>query len=397
MFRPGRIAALAAILLVAAIAAIALVDDDPGAGDGSAGRATLGDAATGDDCRRPDGSLAGGEPPGGCWRPYADDSPFNRPLPDDPRLDPRSDRIVDKLAGWGPPLALRPGIAESDGASDYDHPVYFARPDDPLFTVEPIDDAGDSDYWGEQIRIPQQALPATGSDAHMTVVDQESGIEWGLQKVARNPDGRSLERLPDGGGTIYANGFGMSELDGSGLNVGTGDANAARWGLLGGIVRPGELLAARTGRDSADAIPHALFMVVNSTDGSYVYPASGQAAAGDPVDAPADGARFQLAMSDSEIEALDVAWYDEALLKTMARYGMFVGDTSGSGSWTVQLESGRSFTSFGHDDPWSAFGRRERLPFDAGQDHYLWDFDVVDWRSRLRVVDPCVSRGSCDR
>ncbi|MBI5105365.1 MAG: hypothetical protein HZB46_10375, partial [Solirubrobacterales bacterium] len=32
------------------------------------------------------GTFGAGAWPGACWRPYAEDSPFNRPLPAEPRL-----------------------------------------------------------------------------------------------------------------------------------------------------------------------------------------------------------------------------------------------------------------------------------------------------------------------
>lgn len=337
--------------------------------------------------------------PAACWQPYSISSPFNKPIPASPDVDPDSADVVDKLTGWGPPTELRPGVASSDDASDYDHPTYYSQPTDPLFTIAERNDAYDSDYWSTQIRIPQEALPADGSDAHMTIVDQATGTEWGLWEVASTAGGIDLTALPNGGGTIYASGFGKADLNGSGLNIGEGDANAGRWGLLGGIIRHEELAAARVGLNGANSLSHALFMVVKSTDGSYVYPASGAAGASDPIDAPPDGAHFQLDMTDGEIDALTTPWYNKAILKTMAKYGMFVGDTSGSHPWTIQIESGFTYTSFGESDPWRDFGDDHDgdgwIDYSSGDDLYYWDIDAVDWESELRMLDPCVSQGTC--
>ena len=76
----------------------------------------------------------------------------------------------------------------------------------------------------------------------------------------------------------------------------------------------------------------------------------------------------------------------------ITRYGAYVGDTGGS--WGFEQESGVQYTSLGHPDPWISFARTN------GWDHYrarTWVGrlgDGVDW-SRLRVLDPCIGRGTC--
>ena len=73
------------------------------------------------------------------------------------------------------------------------------------------------------------------------------------------------------------------------------------------------------------------------------------------------GQHFFLAMSNAEIEALPVGDWQKTILEAMARYGMFVGDTGGSG-WGILIESASSFTSFGRPDPWVRIARRIGLP-----------------------------------
>ena len=78
----------------------------------------------------------------------------------------------------------------------------------------------------------------------------------------------------------------------------------------------------------------------------------------------------------------------------MARYGMFVGDTGGS-PWDLEFESGSTYTSFGYPDPIVTLAKRLGIPQEAdGRYHYELD-DVVDWRNRLRVIDPCVTERTC--
>jgi hypothetical protein len=98
-------------------------------------------------------------------------------------------------------------------------------------------------------------------------------------------------------------------------------------------------------------------------------------------------------MSGAEIDALHVPGWKKTILRAMARYGMYFGDT-GSGGWGIQMESGATYTSFGRPDALAMFAREVGAP--------AWDgnrvFDIgsgVDWRARLRVIDPCEARGDC--
>src|SRR6266576_3853795 len=78
--------------------------------------------------------FAAGTWPSPCWRPYADDSPFNQPIPPEPRIDPRSADYVRELTGWGRgPADLEAGIA--DTTEDWQHPTYYSHPGDPQYKI----------------------------------------------------------------------------------------------------------------------------------------------------------------------------------------------------------------------------------------------------------------------
>lgn len=293
---------------------------------------------------------------------------------------------MSTVTGWGAPADLRAGIA--DTASDWQHPAYYSNPTDPMFTIKRRADGYNSAYWDVQIRIPQAARPAAGGDGHFTVVDQSTGTEWDMYKVATDVGGTKLQRLPTGGGTIYARGFGKSELRGTGINVGTGNATAAHFGNLAGSIRAQELEAGR--------IDHALFMLVKCDSGAKVYPAQGLGyKCPNPANAPAEGMRFALSMSDAQIEALAVPRWKKTVLRAMAHYGMYVGDTTGGTPWTVWAESGSTYTSFGQEDRMDAVARSAGIPR-SGDGAYYFDMRTgVDWQRYLRVVDPCVSEKTC--
>jgi hypothetical protein len=126
-------------------------------------------------------------------------------------------------------------------------------------------------------------------------------------------------------------------------------------------------------------------------NGSFVYPAlhgGARCSGADAADAPPMGTRFQLAMSDAQIDALAVPSWKKTILRAMAHYGMFVGDTGGGAGPGLMMESGTGYTSFGAEDPSVTFAKQQGLQ--PGW-HSLYTFDIasgVDWQSALRVVAP---------
>ena len=321
-------------------------------------------------------TLGGGMVPDACWRPYSDTSPFNREIPAGAPSLGNSAAIVSRVTGWGTPGHIVAG--EAGTTDDYAHPTYYSSATDPVFTLHCTQSWGTCDIEGARVRIPDAAKPAAGRDAHLTVVDRASGWEYDLYKVSSKPAG---------GGTLSFAWGGKTRIDGDGLGS---DATAARFGNLAGIIRAQEL--------AAGEIRHALFMTINCDSGAAVYPAlkSGRSCAAigqSTTNAPPMGARFQLTMTESQINALAVPAWKKTLLRAMARYGMYFGDTGG-GAWGVQAESGQTYTSFGKEDAMVTFAKAAGAPMYNGK--YIFNVrDGVDWARYLRVVDPCVARGTC--
>lgn len=319
--------------------------------------------------------------PTASWRPYAPDSPFNQRIAANPRVHPRSDRIVAQLLAWGEPAQLVAGA--NDSTDDYAHPTYYATSKDPLFWLRSDAPWSRSAVDGMRIRIPDAARPAAGGDGHMTVVEPD-GWEYDFWQVRSKPRG---------GGTMRYTHGNRIRIDGDGLHA---RATASGFGNLAGIIRAPELAAGR--------IDHALFLVVRCTtptrgfgygarrragDGAYVYPADGGDArcGSDESDAPPMGARLQLAMSDAQIEALPMPPWKQAVLRALARYGGYVGDTGGPG-FGVQIESSTTYTAFGRPDPLVQLAQRSSnvQPY---LDRYLFDLaGGVDWARYLRVLVP---------
>jgi hypothetical protein len=151
---------------------------------------------------------------------------------------------------------------------------------------------------------------------------------------------------------------------------------------------------------AAGQIDHALFMSVRCDSGRAVYPATKGglpcSAIGLPdADAPNMGTRFQLDLTDAEIGALPVPAWKQAILRAMAHYGMYVGDTGGT--WAIKQEGGTTYTSFGYPDLWQSISQvLESVSFFRPDNTYVLNLrDGVDWARHLRVIDPCVAEGTC--
>jgi hypothetical protein len=319
------------------------------------------------------GSFTVGAWPSACWRPYADSSPFNSTIGNDPSLVPNSQAIVSKVFGAGSFSHLIAGDADTQW--DYSHPIYYSRPTDPVFTVDCLENWGVCDVEGQQIRIPDKARPAGGSDGHLTVIDQASGWEYDLWQV---------KSKPAGGGKITASWGGRTRIDGDGLGS---NATAAHFGAAGGVIRAQELAAGR--------IDHALFMVIKCGSGGKVYPAGGVGArCADTTNAPPMGTRFQLTLTPAQIDALSVPAWKKTILRAMAEYGMYFGDTGGSGVG-LQFESGATYTSFGYEDAMVTYARQVGIPRNSDGKYAFNIRDGVDWQRHLRVVAPCETQGTC--
>lgn len=329
----------------------------------------------------------------GCWRPYADSSPFNQPLPATPRISANSSNIVSRLLGFG---SVQHVVAGQAGTKDdYAAPVYYSRSTDPLFTIHCTRYACPS-IEGTQIRIPQSAQASGGPDAHMIVIDQATGWEYDLYKYCwSNCANSNVRTLPQGGRDVYVGSGGKTLIAGSGAGLSGGGATAANFGRFAGIIRPPEWQEATMAKS---AIDHALYMVAYCDDATYVYPAnkSGRSRASinlPNTNAPLMGTRFQLNYTETEINALGVPEWKKVLLRAMARYGLYFGDT-GSGSWAIQAESGSSYTSFGYEDLLITFAKSQPGVILYNDQYVFKVHDGVDW-SRLRVIDPCVTQKTC--
>jgi hypothetical protein len=316
--------------------------------------------------------------PGPKWRPYAPSSPFNRPIARGTPTHPRSAEMIATVLSRGGPSPMQVGVAQT--RDDWGHPTYYAKSTDPVFRLQPTAPWGRNPIAGHRIPIPDAARPAGGGDGHMTVVTPD-GWEYDFWQV---------QDKPAGGGTLRFSWGGRLRIDGDGLR---GGGTASRFGNIAGMIRAQELAASR--------IRHALFVVIRCAgvgdwfghgvqmrgQSSFVYPAvSGGARCPEGTMAPPLGARLQLTMSRAQIAALPVPAWKKAILRALARYGGYVGDTGGDGI-NFMFESSTMYTSFGFADPLVSFAQANGVRQSGGR--YVFDIAPgVDWARYLRVVPP---------
>lgn len=383
--RPARIRVVLRHLLAALTVTVCLL-----AGAGGAVTA----AAAPPPCSQQFGSFSAGKPPPACWRPYGSGSPLNKAIPPGAQVAADSRTILHHMLHFGYRFEADRGnyIFQTPGRT----PVYWSRASDPVVTVHC------TGYWGPntcqgangisidglQIHLPSGAQPEHQWDGHMIVVDQAAGTEYDFERASWTGSSDltvwSGSEIPISGRT--ATGLG-------------GEATAANLGLLGGIVRAGEL--------RAGVINHALAVSVPCTTG-YVWPATGpwgepcrKIGQSDPSlrsSAPQMGTLLQLHMTDREIAAIGAPPWQQAIMTAMAHYGMYVNDTNGgSDNSTLELEKegDESFTSFGMAPRMANLVHQlGGVYYPSGTGQWVVGGVPIDV-SRLRVIDPCVAQGGC--
>ena len=235
-----------------------------------------------------------------CWVPYSHNSAWNRQLPANPKLHPKSSDIVKHLfrdrpecqcnAAYNGPHASRHSLCvnsfvpicmrvlcwfvlcfrslsdftfftnpRKQNFRDWGHPLFFPSKSDPLVTIRCTGKTIKTHYKcpvdGMKIRLPHGAKAAgIGNpkwDGHMGIIDQEKGIEISVWRAKLH------------GNVLHCDAGGVTHLNGDGRGPATTGIRSA---VSAGAIRIEELMAGE--------INHAIFMLVKCTSKKYVYPAT---------------------------------------------------------------------------------------------------------------------------
>lgn len=245
-------------------------------------------------------------------RPFSDDSPWNTPIGPSPRYDGNTARMIATIG------QANNGVLTSD-PTQYTYPVYFVDRSTPRWDVPCLSYQCTVVTEGgvqrvsvlKGVPIPANALPATGTDGQIIVIDRETGAEYDLWQVQRTQQGWTASN-----GSVY-----NIKWDGTPTQYGSRGAGVPYYA---GLIRPWEI---RQGR-----IEHAIaFAYPTPARGRCVYPASKTDGNSDLPYAIPEGARLQLdpALTEADFDRMGLDRTGKIIARALQEYGMITIDISG--------------------------------------------------------------------
>lgn len=293
---------------------------------GSCGDDGGGDGGGVDGVKRVVGDRDAAAGQGGCERPFADDSPWNRPI----------GRVAAAL-----PFRLEQRLTSDP--TQYTYPVYEVDRSTPLRTVRFEDwysrvvrggrrlinvRGGAGSGKTVRVPIPPQAKAAAGSDAQAILVNRDTGEEWDLSRLRLARDGTyDVVNV----GRYHTAWSAVPPKDSNGQPY---FLRGAKIAYLAGLVRPCEIARGR--------IDHALAFAFPDTETRWVYPATHSDGSTAPGAGLPMGTRLQL---DPSISAHTIRedWGCRRACLTIARalqrYGMYLIDGAGRPKVMVEYQS----------------------------------------------------------
>lgn len=275
--------------------------------------------------------------PAACFAPYskATSNPWNTAAAASATVDASSSTWVSFYHGAGYPFFTSMQFGYANQANQYQHPIYFGNSGDPTWTVSCSGGFGNcSGSW----HAPSFITPAGGTDHHMSIVDSTQSNEeldcWMVTNVNTSTH------------VITANNCDQNGNITTGAGIYNEQTRSGFW-LWAGVLRAQEIVAAAA---TGNVIPHALIIIAPCTSTTAQYPSlingtdtecSGNAGA--PY-----GGWMRINMSDAAIAATGAPLYAQAIMKTFAHYGGFIGDTNGGSQFSIQTEADPMYSAAGY-------------------------------------------------
>jgi len=233
-----------------------------------------------------------------------------RPIPANPVIDPNSASIIPFWVNYA---VVNPNLSKTT----FGVPIVRSSPSDKSYTVSIVPSTR-AHRLDNPIRIPAGALPATGSDHHLSIVDAANNRIHDIYDAVYVSATDSWEM---GGGMSTTLG---TDGDIGVLQSGFWGANAAKTPNMAGLVTPEEIGAGR--------IDHVLqFMNPFIGQGSPRYPARDNVPTAPDSDSRyiVEGTWLQLDPTYN-VDAQSWSPWVKVLAKAMQTYGMVLRDNSGS-------------------------------------------------------------------
>jgi hypothetical protein len=273
-------------------------------------------------------------PAAGFPRPFPETSFWNRPVGPDPRIDPRTGARIAYL--------LRDMRAPNLALHEFAVAVAEAHPDDPRYAVPCLRYRRCTLGAFGRIPIPLTAQPDVGKDGHLAVYDPGTQRSWDMWQASR----RGNSWVASAGAAVSTRGPGVAP-------PGTIGANAANFPLLGGLIRPEEILQGR--------IDHALvFTLPHLGRGRPVCPATHNAGSSRDPDALREGHHLQLDPA-LDVSTLPIAAWQRPIMRAMQVYGMYLRDGGGTLAILAENPISRGYDAWGRVAPELAAPRESML------------------------------------
>ena len=263
-------------------------------------------------------------PAAGFPRPFPATSFWNRPVAANASIDARSDaKIAYFLRAFRYPNLTLHAFAV---------PVAEAHPDDPRFSVRCTVYTHCTLGAFGRLPIPSTAQPDVEADSHLAIYDPVTKREWDMWQAV------------DHGGSWTASAGAAVSLKGNGVAPpGTAGANAANFPLLGGIVRPEEILQGH--------IDHGLVFTMPAVGrGRPVCPATHNGGSTSDLDALRQGQHLQLDPT-IDVGALDIPSWERPIVRALQVYGMYLRDQGGTFAIYGENPISRGYDAWALADP----------------------------------------------
>jgi hypothetical protein len=259
-------------------------------------------------------------PSSGFPRPFGVSSFWNLRLPSAPVVSARNGDYI----GYFVAHATNPNLS----VGTWSVPVAEAHPSDATFAVPCTKYTCTLGAFGA-FGIPVTAQHDPSGDGHLAVYDPLSNREWDLWQASF--DGASWSA--SAGAAVSMAGAGLAAA-----NTGAGDA--ANFPLLGGLVRPEEILQGH--------IDHALvFGLPGIGAGAPVCPATHNAPTSSDPNALREGTLLQLDPT-LDVNTLAIPAWAKTVARAMQSYGMYLRDNAGALGVYAENPLGRGY------NPWPA-------------------------------------------
>jgi hypothetical protein len=251
----------------------------------------------------------------GAWdrRPYTAIGPWNVAIPSGATIDGNSTAMIATIG-----QSSNGGVLTSD-TTQYSYPVYVADASTPRHDIAcmkykctVVTGTGTTTTaLLSRVPIPALALPSTGDDGQMIIIDSTNGTEYDLWQAVKSTSGWSVSN-----GSVYNVGW-----DGAPSRYGSRGAGVP---YFAGLIRPWEI---RQGH-----VDHAIaFAYPGPAAGKCAYPASKTDGASTSSVAIPEGARLQLdpSLDSADFDRLGLNSTARIIARALQRYGMIVIDRSG--------------------------------------------------------------------